>query len=221
MTNDPCQTLLFGPPPDYMRACGDPAIGYWRTERRCRKHLLEMEANTCGEAANVRWDMDPAEGPLFWLCLPIVLVYVVGKVALAWLKTKLPQAPAPVRRCQECGWVLAEQEISILCQRCEVEAWARFWPWVEEYSAKLFCCDVDLKECGDAQVIGKLPENTISTTYHYQCPVCGRIWLYIKEWRKDSGSTAADWYPQWTEAERATGSPPDLYDERTRTKVYR
>lgn len=151
------------------------------------------------------------------LRLLVDLLLIAPRLALAWLKTKLPPAPAPVRHCQECGWVLAEQEISILCQRCEAEAWTRFWPWVEEYSAKLFCCDVDLKECGDAQVIGKLPENTISTTYRYRCPTCERIWLYISEWHKDSGSEA-DWYPQQTAAD--AGELPDLYDERTRTKVY-
>lgn len=120
-----CETLLVGcPPPDYMRACGEPAVGRWRRQRGCTKHLLEMKANT-REAANVHWDSpNPATGPLFWLCLPIVLVCVVGalaaKVALAWIKTKLPSRRVlRSRRCTWCGWRFWwEPGTFVICSKC-------------------------------------------------------------------------------------------------------
>lgn len=46
------------------------------------------------------------------------LLLIAPRLALAWLKTKLPHSPAPVRHCQSCGWRLSEQETSLLCGVC-------------------------------------------------------------------------------------------------------
>ncbi len=37
-----CQTPLFGPSPDWIRACGERAVGTWHGQPRCVKHLVEV-----------------------------------------------------------------------------------------------------------------------------------------------------------------------------------
>lgn len=37
-----CNTVLWGPPPDYMKECGEPAIAFEKGFLRCRKHYDEI-----------------------------------------------------------------------------------------------------------------------------------------------------------------------------------
>ncbi len=41
-----CQTPLFGPPPNWMRACEESVTGSWNGQLRCAKHLAEIERAT-------------------------------------------------------------------------------------------------------------------------------------------------------------------------------
>jgi hypothetical protein len=143
------------------------------------------------------------------LRLLVDLLLITPRLAWAWLQTKLPHAPAPVRRCYGCGWALDAGETSLLCEACQDKQ-----ERMPEFASKLFCCDVDLEYQRSSYSAGA---GHYQSTRCYRCPSCGRIWLYISEWYKDSGSDA-DWYPQAMEADG--GELPDLFDERTRTKVY-
>jgi hypothetical protein len=150
---------------------------------------------------------DPKYDPLFWLCVPIILVYLAAKAVWTRFKTLLPCTPTPVRHCQSCGWTLAPMNTTILCHRCSVAV-----RQAEEPVSKLFCCDIDLTLLASWTRI--LPGWQRTTTDRYRCPICARIWLYITEQHKDSGS-ASDWYPQQTEP-----WTPRPDEKRTRTKVY-
>ncbi len=65
---------------------------------------------------------DPKNDPLFWLCLPIILACVAGKVAWAWVKTKLPPSKPHELHCSDCGWRLPWDTASLICSQCR---WAR------------------------------------------------------------------------------------------------
>jgi hypothetical protein len=147
------------------------------------------------------------------LHLLVDLLLITPRLAWAWLKTKLPSRHVTLRsrHCPLCGWSFWwEPGTPVVCgSSCEAKRQALS-------AITLFCCDMDLEYQRSSYSAGA---GHYQSTRVYRCPVCGRIWLYIVEWHKDSGSEA-DWYPQWTEAERAAPAPPDLFDERTRTKVY-
>lgn len=69
---------------------------------------------------------DPYKDPLFWLCVPIILMYFVarlfaigGQIAWTWIKTKLPSRKAYYSCCRDCGWRLSWDTASLICPPCQ------------------------------------------------------------------------------------------------------
>lgn len=150
------------------------------------------------------------------------LLLIAPRLALAWLKTKLPSRRVlRSRHCLWCGWIFWwEPGTFVICKWCVDGESDRLRRLEEPLSVrKLFCCDRDLEEQARGSELNRAPGVEHSLVRRYCCPACGRIWLYIMDWHKDSGSEA-DWYPQWTAEEACGNEVPPLYDERTRTKVY-
>lgn len=133
------------------------------------------------------------------------------KLYCAWLKVVLRKIGLPRQKpqlhCRDCGWALPWNTASLICGPCA---------GLRASKIKLFCCDMDLTLVASWTRIRPGWQRT--TTDRYNCPACDRIWLYITDWHKDNGSDAY-WCPQYLEAE-VYGQLPNIYNGRTRTKVY-